>query len=49
LRDIVASKLVLDWSPEQIAGWLKAEYPNNESMRVASRQRFGRNAAFHAC
>ena len=35
LRDIVASKLVLDWSPEQIAGWLKAEYPNNESMRVS--------------
>jgi IS30 family transposase len=35
LRDIVASKLVLDWSPEQIAGWLKAQYPNNESMRVS--------------
>jgi IS30 family transposase len=24
LRDVVASKLILDWSPEQIAGWLKA-------------------------
>jgi IS30 family transposase len=35
LRDVVASKLVLDWSPEQIAGWLKAEYPNNESIRVS--------------
>jgi len=35
LRDIVASKLILDWSPEQIAGWLKAQYPNNESMRVS--------------
>ena len=35
LRDIVASKLMLDWSPEQIAGWLKAEYPHNESMRVS--------------
>src|SRR5580704_13683978 len=22
LRDIVASKLILDWSPEQISGWL---------------------------
>ncbi len=35
LRDMVASKLILDWSPEQIAGWLKAQYPNNESMRVS--------------
>jgi IS30 family transposase len=23
LRDIVASRLILDWSPEQISGWLK--------------------------
>jgi IS30 family transposase len=35
LRDIVASKLILDWSPEQISGWLKNHYPNNESMRVS--------------
>ena len=35
LRDVVASKLILDWSPEQISGWLKAQYPNNESMRVS--------------
>src|SRR5215472_1863381 len=35
LRDIVASKLILDWSPEQIAGWLKARYPNNQSMHVS--------------
>ena len=35
LRDIVASKLLLDWSPEQISGWLKARYSNNESMRVS--------------
>src|SRR5262249_13120339 len=35
LRNIVASKLILDWSPEQIAGWLKIQYPNNESMRVS--------------
>jgi IS30 family transposase len=35
LRDVVASKLILDWSPEQIAGWLKAQYPNDESMRVS--------------
>src|ERR1700684_4046546 len=35
LRDIVASKLILDWSPEQISGWLKTEYPKNERMRVS--------------
>jgi IS30 family transposase len=26
LRTIVASKLILDWSPEQISGWLKIPY-----------------------
>jgi hypothetical protein len=31
----VASKLILDWSPEQISGWLKIEYPDDESMRVS--------------
>src|SRR3984885_191586 len=35
LREMVASKLILDWSPEQIAGWLKTEYPGHESMRVS--------------
>jgi len=35
LRRIVASKLILDWSPEQISGWLKRRYPRNESMRVS--------------
>ena len=32
---IVARKLILNWSPEQISGWLKRRYPNNESMRVS--------------
>ena len=31
----MASKLMLDWSPEQISAWLKVRYPNNESMRVS--------------
>jgi IS30 family transposase len=35
LRDIVASKLILDWSPEQISGWLKIQYPDDESLRVS--------------
>jgi len=35
LQEIVASKLVQDWSPEQISGWLKMEYSNDESLRVS--------------
>ena len=35
LRNIVASKLILDWSPEQISGWLKTQYPADESLRVS--------------
>src|ERR1700683_2370989 len=35
LREVVASKLILEWSPEQISGWLKTEYPNDENMRVS--------------
>jgi IS30 family transposase len=35
LRNIVASKLILDWSPEQISGWLKSQFPDDASMRVS--------------
>src|SRR6266478_3049716 len=35
LRKMVARKLILDWSPEQISGWLKIPYPDDESMRVS--------------
>jgi IS30 family transposase len=35
LRNIVASKLILDWSPEQISGWLKTQYPDDPSVRVS--------------
>ena len=35
LRKVVASKLILHWSPEQISGWLKIQYPADESMRVS--------------
>ena len=35
LRDIVGSKLMRDWSPEQISGWLKLQYPDDESLRVS--------------
>ena len=32
---VAASKLILDWSPEQVSGWLKTHYPDDESMRVS--------------
>ena len=35
LGEIVAGKLLLDWSPQQISGWLKMEYPKDESRRVS--------------
>jgi IS30 family transposase len=35
LQELVASKLQQDWSPRQISGWLKTEYPNDESLRVS--------------
>ena len=35
LRELVASKLILDWSPEQISGWLKNQYPQDGSLRVS--------------
>jgi len=35
LRCLVAEKLGLDWSPEQIAGWLRVKYPRDVAMRVS--------------
>jgi len=35
LRRIVASRLKQDWSPQQIAGWLKDQYPGLPEMRVS--------------
>ena len=35
LRSIVASKLAQDWSPQQIAGWLKEHYADQPEMRVS--------------
>jgi IS30 family transposase len=31
----VSAKLARKWSPQQIAGWLKREYPDDEDMRVS--------------
>jgi IS30 family transposase len=35
LRRVVAEKLRSKWSPEQIAGWLKRTYPEDETFQVS--------------
>ena len=35
LQQIVASKLALEGSPAQVAGWLKREFPNQDTMRIS--------------
>lgn len=35
LAHVVAEKLKLQWSPEQIAGWLKCAYPGDEANQVS--------------
>ena len=34
LREAIQAKLELEWSPEQIAAWLRAEYPERRSWQV---------------
>lgn len=36
LARLVAQKLRRNWSPQQISGWLRVEYPNNREMRVSA-------------
>ena len=47
LRRIVVSKLMLDWSPQQVSGWLKIQYPKDESLRV-SHETIYRSLFIHA-
>lgn len=35
LQRIVAARLKQDWSPQQIAGWLRDQHPGNPEMRVS--------------
>lgn len=35
LAKLVVLKLQLNWSPQQIAGWLARKFPNDDSMRVS--------------
>jgi IS30 family transposase len=36
LRELVAGKLALDWSPQQISGWLAHTYPGEQALRVST-------------
>ena len=35
LQRVISNKLTIHWSPEQIAGWLKRRYPNEEHNQVS--------------
>ena len=35
LEGLVIAKLSIDWSPQQISGWLKKMYPHDPTMRVS--------------
>jgi IS30 family transposase len=35
LQKIVARKLSLDWAPEQISGWLRRRYPDDQEMQIS--------------
>lgn len=35
LRAVVEARLAQDWSPQQIAGWLRVRYPDNPAMQVS--------------
>ena len=36
LRELVAAKLALEWSPEQISGWLARTYPDEHALQVST-------------
>lgn len=35
LQQVVAKKLQLDWSPEQISGWLQRQFPDDSAMQIS--------------
>lgn len=35
LQGVVAEQLSLDWSPEQISGWLRVQFPDDDTMRIS--------------
>jgi transposase, IS30 family len=36
LRELVAAKLALDWSPQQISGWLARSHPGEHALQVST-------------
>jgi IS30 family transposase len=36
LRELVAAKLALEWSPEQISGWLARTFPGEHALQVST-------------
>ena len=42
LQEIVTSKLMQDWAPEQISRWLKQHYSDDESLRVSHETKWAR-------
>jgi IS30 family transposase len=48
LAHLVASKLRLEWAPEQIAGWLKRAHPHDEACQV-SHETIYRSLFVQAC
>lgn len=48
LLSLVRGRLELDWSPTQIAQWLKHSQPNNETMRVSHETVSHRHAVLEA-
>lgn len=35
LQQVVSEKLALNWSPEQVSGWLKVRFPGNPAMQIS--------------
>ena len=48
LRWRVAQKLALEWSPEQIAGWLKQQFPADHRCIAVAKDRHRRQPRLHA-
>ena len=48
LAHLVAHKLRIEWSPEQIAGWLKRTYPDDEAFRCPTRRSIAAYSSRHA-
>jgi len=46
--NFIPTKLALDWSPQQIAGWLEQQFPDDSTMWV-SHETISRSLFMQAC